>query len=81
MGHAQEECLFWAACVRDIGMANNAAMMAAYKRPDASSSPRPPLPPTTSVEATAPPPLCLICEPFRSIGLALNSVEKIYANL
>lgn len=55
MGHAQEECLFWAACVRDIGMANNAAMMAAYKRPDASSSPRPPLPPTTSVEATAPP--------------------------
>ncbi|KAJ5394131.1 uncharacterized protein N7487_011772 [Penicillium crustosum] len=38
-------------------MANNAAMMAAYKRPDASSSPRPPLPPTTSVEATAPPPL------------------------
>ncbi|CAI7621919.1 unnamed protein product [Penicillium discolor] len=36
MGHTQEECRLWAACVKDIGLANNAAMMAAYKHPGAS---------------------------------------------
>ncbi|CRL30102.1 unnamed protein product [Penicillium camemberti] len=30
-GHTREECRRWAACVRDIGLAKNAAMMAAYK--------------------------------------------------
>ncbi|CAI7583466.1 unnamed protein product, partial [Penicillium viridicatum] len=32
-GHTRDECRVWAACVRDIGLANIAAMMAAYKPP------------------------------------------------
>ncbi|KAJ5415281.1 hypothetical protein N7465_003976 [Penicillium sp. CMV-2018d] len=39
-GHTRDECRVWAACVRDIGLANIAAMTAAYKPP-------PPPPPHT----------------------------------